>query len=378
MVSRPDPDDAAIRGYLLGQLPEADADALEEAYFGRPDILERIRGVEDDLLDDYVAGRLEPAEVHALESRYLASAPLRERVAAARALHRATAARRGTAVRTGPRPARWQLPLALAASVAPGPVGGVDPLRRMPRITPAGGSRPRLLLHRHAGFGSSHAPSPPRREARRPRIRAVFALSPVLLRAEGRPAPLRIPAGADAVVLELEGDPALLSSSDRALEAVIRTVEGQETWRGEARVARDARRPSLLASTEVPASTLVAGRLPGHAVRSRRRRRNAAQVLLPRRPMMVLAALGAIACCAILEPGVTVARDLGPGETATFQVALAAGDFPRGRRRATGRGRVHHGRRSRTARPSSKWTMRSIRCGSSACSGSRAPPACIP
>ena len=43
--------------------------------------------------------------------------------------------------------------------------------------------------------------------------------------------------------------------------------------------------------------------------------------------MMVLAALGAIACCAILEPGVTVARDLGPGETATFQVALAAGDF---------------------------------------------------
>ena len=252
MVSRPDPDDAAIRGYLLGRLPEADADALEEAYFGRPDILERIRGVEDDLLDDYVAGRLEPAEVHALESRYLASAPLRERVAAARALHRATAVRRGTAVRTGPRPARWQLPLALAASVVLVLLAVWTRPSRAPRLATT--SPPPTAMQ---ASGPPMA-SPPTGGAPATN-RAVFALSPVLLRAEGRPAPLRIPAGADAVVLELEGDPALLSSSDRALEAVIRTVEGQETWRGEARVARDARRPSLLASTEVPASTLAPG-----------------------------------------------------------------------------------------------------------------------
>ena len=77
---RPDLDDAAFRRYLMGLLPDAEAEGLEEVYFARPDVLERVRGVEDDLLDDYAAGRLETGEKEAFESRYLASAPLRERV----------------------------------------------------------------------------------------------------------------------------------------------------------------------------------------------------------------------------------------------------------------------------------------------------------
>ena len=53
-----DLDDVAIRNYLLGLLPEAEAEVLEEAYLGDPQVFERVRGVEDDLLDDYAGGRL--------------------------------------------------------------------------------------------------------------------------------------------------------------------------------------------------------------------------------------------------------------------------------------------------------------------------------
>jgi hypothetical protein len=60
-------------------------------------------------------------------------------------------------------------------------------------------------------------------------------------------------------VVELEGDPALLPPSAAALEAVVKSVEGGQVWRGEARRVRDARRPSLLAAASVPAARLRAG-----------------------------------------------------------------------------------------------------------------------
>ena len=60
-------------------------------------------------------------------------------------------------------------------------------------------------------------------------------------------------------MLELEGDPALLPPTASALQAIVKTVEGKQVWRGEARPARDARRPSLLASVRVPAARLMTG-----------------------------------------------------------------------------------------------------------------------
>jgi hypothetical protein len=87
----------------------------------------------------------------------------------------------------------------------------------------------------------------------------VLALSPVLLRGEEPPVELQVPPEADTVVLELEGDPAILPRPASALEAVVKTVEGKQVWRGPARRAKDARRPSLLASAHVPAARLVAG-----------------------------------------------------------------------------------------------------------------------
>lgn len=60
-------------------------------------------------------------------------------------------------------------------------------------------------------------------------------------------------------MLELEGDPALLPPSTSTLQAIVKTVEGEPVWRGEARHVRDSGRPSLIASTGVPAERLAPG-----------------------------------------------------------------------------------------------------------------------
>src|SRR5688572_14957574 len=110
----PDIDDVGIRRYLLGLLPAPEAEALEQVYFAEPEVLERIRSVEHDLLDDYAAGLLDPPERDAFERHYLSTRPLRERVAAARAL-RLVAPRvaRPSFVRLLPALNRWGAPVAI-------------------------------------------------------------------------------------------------------------------------------------------------------------------------------------------------------------------------------------------------------------------------
>lgn len=260
----PEPDDAGLRLYLLGLMPEAEAEALEQAYFDKPETLERLRAVEDDLLDDHAADRLREDEKRAFEARYLASPPLRQRVMAARALRRALAeAGRPAAPRVAGRPGRsGTLPLALAASLlvaavaywrwpAPGP--GTATLSPQPSIemaTPATASP----SPPPSGRATTVAPTVP--------VKVVLALSPVLLRGDQPPLAGRIPAGTDTVVLELEGDPALLPARPAEFEAAVATVEGANVWRGPADRARGvsaATRAQRLASVEVPARVLPPG-----------------------------------------------------------------------------------------------------------------------
>jgi hypothetical protein len=255
--------DAALKRYLLGLLPEDEAEVLEDAYLGHPEVWERLRGVEDDLLDDYAAGRLEPAERGAIESRYRASSPLRERLVAAGALHQAldAGARPATRVVVAPA-ARWGLPFAIAAGLIlaalvfwpkrPGP----SVVSSVPSPSPTVRSEPPA-----ASTGEAQPPvlppstPPPRRPAAAP---LVLALSPGLLRGQERPAPV-VPRGTDEVIFELEGDPALLPPSASVLPVVVETLEGRPIWRGEARRAGQTARPSLLASARVPTVRLAAG-----------------------------------------------------------------------------------------------------------------------
>jgi hypothetical protein len=262
---RPDLDNASIRRYLLGLLPEAEAEALEEEYFARPEALERIRGVEDDLLDDYAAGRLGPDDKRSFERRYLASQPLRDRVLAARALHRAAVAEAAPTARplVG-RPTRWAWPLAIAAGLLLAVVAfwlrPVPPPKVADSSTPPTSAGPSERPAPDAAGTSSPAavpsPSPPRGAVTGARV--VLALSPVLLRGQGGPAVLRIPPGADTVVLELEGDAASLPSKLHRLDIVIATVEGRRTWSGETHPGGRGR-SNLLTTAEIPADRLPPG-----------------------------------------------------------------------------------------------------------------------
>jgi hypothetical protein len=79
------------------------------------------------------------------------------------------------------------------------------------------------------------------------------------LRGEERPAEQQIPAGTDTLLLELEGDPALLPAPPSALGAMLETVEGEPVWRGDARRATAPARPGLLATARVPNVRLAPG-----------------------------------------------------------------------------------------------------------------------
>jgi hypothetical protein len=250
---RPDPDSATLRRYLLGLLAEPDAEALEEQYLARPEILEQIRAVEDDLLDDYAARRLAAAEVEPFEKRFFPSR--QARVVAARALRLAAVAE----VRPPARPlapalrTRPALFLALAASLLLAMLAVRLWPARPPAVTTA--SVPPGSLARPV------APSPsavPEVSARLP-VEVVMALSPVLLRSGAAPAELLVPGDAVTLVLELEGDQATLPKAAAKLDGDIRTVEGDPVWTGEAQPRTDSGGKGSLASIRVPASRLPTG-----------------------------------------------------------------------------------------------------------------------
>jgi curli biogenesis system outer membrane secretion channel CsgG/anti-sigma factor RsiW len=70
----------SMRAYLLGQLPEHEAAALEEQYFVNRDCFLRVQSEETALIADYLDSRLPKNERHVFESRYLHVPELQRRV----------------------------------------------------------------------------------------------------------------------------------------------------------------------------------------------------------------------------------------------------------------------------------------------------------
>jgi len=244
--------EAALRAYVLGLLGEEEAEALEIAYFGDPDLLARVRAAEDDLLDDAASGRLEAGEQQALDGRLAAVPRLRARLEAARALRLVSRERgRTVAVR------RVLVPLALAAALLLAVIGffgwggkkGLDasptPEARLglPSPTPVPPSASAVPV-----------PSPRASDVARPPVgRLAFALAPTLLRGTGRTPELRLPPGTAEVVLQLGGD---LGGAPGLVAASVETVEGAAIWRG---AARRSTAPATAATVAVPAERLAPG-----------------------------------------------------------------------------------------------------------------------
>jgi anti-sigma factor RsiW len=80
-------DDQAITRYLLGSLPEAEAERLDELSFTDDEFAESLEAAEKDLVDAYVQGELSGAALEQFKSHYLASPLRRERVKFAQAFH---------------------------------------------------------------------------------------------------------------------------------------------------------------------------------------------------------------------------------------------------------------------------------------------------
>jgi hypothetical protein len=123
-------DDHLVR-YLLGALPADEAERLDERTFVDDELAERLRSVEDDLVDSYAAGTLTGERRQRFESFYLASPRRRSKAALAKGLQGAIERSRhqpGPVPNPAPQPTRhgralwWPLAVAAALVVA---VGGL-------------------------------------------------------------------------------------------------------------------------------------------------------------------------------------------------------------------------------------------------------------
>jgi hypothetical protein len=81
-------DDRQLARYLLGLLPDEEAERLDEASIADDEVAARLRVVEDDLVDAYVSGTLAGELLERFESHYLASPRRRQNVQFARSFMR--------------------------------------------------------------------------------------------------------------------------------------------------------------------------------------------------------------------------------------------------------------------------------------------------
>src|SRR6266545_7549396 len=82
-VMKIDQSENLIRRYLLGELAEADQDALEQELLIDRGKFDQVWAVENELVDSYVRGEMSRADRKRFESHYLASPLHRERMAIA-------------------------------------------------------------------------------------------------------------------------------------------------------------------------------------------------------------------------------------------------------------------------------------------------------
>lgn len=86
-MSKQSSDAQTLTQYLLGSLPAAEVERLDELSVTDDEAAEALKSVEKDLIDAYVQDELDEAARAQFKTHYLASATRRERVAFAQAFH---------------------------------------------------------------------------------------------------------------------------------------------------------------------------------------------------------------------------------------------------------------------------------------------------
>lgn len=277
------PDDELLRSYLLGELPEPEADRLERRLLEEDKLFLHAEAVEADLLADCDRGGLAPEERERVLQRLASSPRGRERLALARSLNAAADdALAAPAVRFFRRattslqrtPARWASLAAAALLVVSGALwlartsfppptssisGPVEPgisdLSPTPEPeVPGPSAEPEPTTEPdHLAQEEGHdLPLPP--ERREP-LKAAFELSLITLRdAEQAAEKFEVPQGTEIIEIKLY----LEHLEGASFQTTIRNLETGDVWSKAGLKPRTSESDAFLV-LEVPAKRLPAG-----------------------------------------------------------------------------------------------------------------------
>jgi hypothetical protein len=253
-------DDELLRSYLLGELPEQEADRLEQRLLAEDELFELSEAVEADLLAACDRGELAPAERERVQQRLASSPRGRERLALAHALNTLAGSPGRAAAPVVPfqrraatpvRPAfRWA---ALAAALLAAAGLSWFALER-----PHGGEAPSWIAQERPAPASPRAPKAPRgapvpAETKPEPAKAVFQLALMSLRGAEAAQKLRVRTGTEVVELQIgvEGMEDL-----KTFHLTLRNRNAEIVWE------RDGLEPVELDGVRALVVDLPAGQIP--------------------------------------------------------------------------------------------------------------------
>jgi hypothetical protein len=236
-------DDQHLIRYLLGLLPEEEAEPLDEASVADDEFPARLGSVEDDLIDAYIRGRLDPELRARFEAVYLASPRRRARVEFGERFLAALDAR----ANRSRAPSRIIRPM-VAAAVLVFTCGTL--LLGYRTLRHGASSEPQMAVARPdtSGAGSAVSPSVSRPVAGPNDTPVALTLFPQTRGAEQLPT-LVLSSGTDRVTLILRLNPSGFASYEAALEE---PDTGRPVWQSGA-VTASARDGFSAVSLVIPA-----------------------------------------------------------------------------------------------------------------------------
>jgi anti-sigma factor RsiW len=257
------PDEGRLVGYLLGRLTEEEQERVESFYFGDAENLELLAAVEDELIDGYVRGELGPLERERFEDFFLRSPERRERVETAVAFDAfvkktaedvsveessaASAPRPAPPTHTRFKRAAFWLPLAACLLLTSGgaflvyKMLAARPEAESAQTRPADADKPAQPTPQQRPTPQQQPTPRPTAPTSTPRPTAARPTTPqhgsvvasILLTAgasRGGGASQTLTIGPEADRVRLLAD--VSNQGYQSYEAVLRTEEGAEVWRG--------------------------------------------------------------------------------------------------------------------------------------------------